>query len=78
MTHRTRHTQTTALLGSLSGSSLDRLHTLADTLVDSLWGDLYTPHGPVPKDDLWRSCHANMGNTLRALNGAGPPSAVLL
>src|SRR5215469_984275 len=78
MTHRTRHTQATALLGSLSGSSLDRLHTLADTLVDSLWGDVYAPQGPVPKDDLWRSCHGNMGNHLKALNGAGPPSAVLL
>jgi len=78
MTHRTRHTQATALLGSLSGSSLDRLHTLADTLVDSLWGDVYAPQGPVPKDDLWRSCHGNMGNHLKALNGAGPPAAVLL
>lgn len=78
MTHRTRHTQATALLGSLSGSSLDRLHTLADTLVDRLWGNVYAPQGPVPKDDLWRSCHDNMGNALKALNGAGPPSAVLL
>ena len=78
MTHRTRHTQTTALLGSLSGSSLDRLHTLADTLVDSLWGEVYAPQGPVPKDDLWRSCHDNIGNALKALNGVGPPAAVLL
>ena len=78
MTHRTPHKQATALLGSLSGSSLDRLHTLADTLVDRLWDDVYPPQGPVPKDDLWRSCHDNIGNVLRALNGAGPPSAVLL
>lgn len=65
MIHRTRHTQATALLGSLSGSSLDRLHTLADTLVDRLWGDVYPPQGPVLKDDLWRSCHDNMGSASR-------------
>jgi hypothetical protein len=78
MTHRTPHTQATALLGALSGSSLDRLDTLADTLVDRLWGDVYAPRGPVPKDDLWRSCSDNVGSTLKALNGTGPPSAVLL
>src|SRR5258705_13153957 len=78
MTHRTRHTQATALLESLSGSSLGRLNTLADTLVDRLWGDVYRPQGPVPKDDLWRSCHCNIGSALKGLNGVGPPSAVLL
>ena len=78
MTHRTPHKQATALLGSLSGSSLDRLHTIADTLVDRLWDDVYPPQGPVPKDDLWRSCNDNIRSVLRALNGVGPPSAVLL
>jgi hypothetical protein len=68
MTHRTRHTQTTTLLESFSGSSLGRLHTLADTLVDRLWEDVYPPQGPVPKDDLWSSCHDNIGNALKALN----------
>jgi hypothetical protein len=78
MTHRTPHTQAAALLRSLSGSSLDRLHTLADTLVDRLWGDVYGPQGPVPKDDLWRSCSDNVGSVLKALNGVGPPAGVLL
>lgn len=78
MTQPTRHTQGTALLGSLSGSALNRLHALSDALVDRLWGDVYAPHGPVPKDDLWRSCNDNIGSVLRALNGAGPPSDVLL
>jgi hypothetical protein len=78
MADRTRRGQSTELLQSLSGSSLSRLRSLADTLVDRVWGDVYMPRGPVPKDDLWRSCNDNLASMLQTINGAGPSCAVLL
>lgn len=43
------------LLADLARSSLTRIPSLADELVDQVWGEVYSPKGPVPKDDLWRS-----------------------
>src|SRR5262245_59483724 len=78
MTDQTRRGQSTALLRSLSDSALARRRSLADTLVDSVWGDVYVPQGLVPKDDLWRSCNDNLSSMLKTLTGTGAPRAVLL
>lgn len=60
--------QTSALVHALSRSSLIRVSSLADAVVDRVWPDVYAPLGPVAKDDLWRSCHDNLGNVLGFLN----------
>lgn len=66
------------VIAALARASLGALPHMADQLVDQLWGDVYGPSGPVPKDDLWRSCHDNMGSMLTALSGAGPTPDTLL
>ncbi|TNC29488.1 PucR family transcriptional regulator [Amycolatopsis alkalitolerans] len=65
-------------LAELAGRSLHALPDLADQLVNEMWDDVYDPTGPVPKDDLWRSCHDNLGNMLQSLRGTVPSSAELL
>ncbi|NKQ53183.1 PucR family transcriptional regulator [Amycolatopsis sp. K13G38] len=65
-------------LHQLAGRSLDALPSLADHLVEQMWDDVYDPSGPVPKDDLWRSCHDNLGNMLEALRGRVPTPHTLL
>ncbi|MFE0022563.1 PucR family transcriptional regulator [Amycolatopsis sp. NPDC059021] len=72
------HEPSATLLRSLSRSSLGRAPSLADTLVDLVWEDVYAPRGPVRKDDLWRSCDANISSMLRAVGGSGPAASVLL
>lgn len=66
------------LLTELADRSLRQLPRLADQLVDRVWGEPYTRHGPVPKDDLWHSCHDNLGGMLMALRGNGPSPEDLL
>ncbi len=65
-------------LAELVGQSLASVPALADQLVEQLWDDVYDPAGPVPKADLWRSCHDNIGGILTAIRGAGPSPADLL
>lgn len=65
-------------LEALARSSLSGVPRLADDLVDRLWGEVYEPEGPVPKDDLWRSCNDNIGSILTALCELGPAPAELL
>jgi hypothetical protein len=74
----TTETHPDAWLADLAAQSLRVLPGLADDLVDRMWDATYDPAGPVPKDDLWRSCHDNLGNMLSALRGAGPTPATLL
>ncbi|WP_165777662.1 PucR family transcriptional regulator [Amycolatopsis antarctica] len=66
------------LLAELARTSLTRLPVLADNLVDQVWGEVYTRDGPVPKDDLWRSCRDNLDGMLTALDGSGPSLPDLL
>lgn len=73
-----RRARNAALLRSLTDSSLSRLRTLADHLVDRVWEDIYVPRGPVPKDDLWQSCNNNLASMLKTLRGDGPSPAALL
>ncbi|GAA3360184.1 hypothetical protein [Saccharopolyspora gregorii] len=40
------------MLAGLARASLARVPDLADALVDQTWGSVYTPDGPVAKDDL--------------------------
>jgi hypothetical protein len=60
------------LIAKLAQDSLTRLPALSDQLVDSLWDDVYQTDGPVPKDDLRRSCRDNIGNMLRVISDGGP------
>ncbi|WP_186382814.1 PucR family transcriptional regulator [Amycolatopsis rhizosphaerae] len=77
MSEQARQAPDATLLRSLTGSSLSRLPKLAERLVDQVWEDIYVPRGPVPKDDLWRSCHDNLASMLKTLRGAPSASALL-
>ncbi|QGK69092.1 PucR family transcriptional regulator [Allosaccharopolyspora coralli] len=65
------------MLASLARTSLTRLPSLADELVDQVWGEPYDRDGPVTKDDLWRSCRDNISSILTTLHGAGPTASDL-
>lgn len=66
------------MLAGLAHTSLTRLPGLADALVEQTWGAVYTPDGPVGKDDLWRSCRDNIHSILTTLAGSGPSQQDLL
>ncbi|MCA1227204.1 CdaR family transcriptional regulator [Saccharopolyspora sp. 6M] len=66
------------MLAGLARASLARVPELADALVDQTWGSVYTPDGPVAKDDLWRSCRDNIHGMLTTLSGTGPSRPDLL
>ncbi len=65
------------MLASLARTSLTRLPSLADELVDQVWGAPYGRGGPVTKDDLWRSCRDNISSILTTLHGDGPTASDL-
>lgn len=65
-------------LAELAGQSLAVAPALADELVEQLWDGVYDPAGPVPKDDLWRSCRDNIRGVLTVIGGGGPAPAETL
>ena len=65
-------------LAALASTSLPRAPHLADDLVEQVWGDVYTLDGPVPKDDLRRSCQDNIEGILTTLAGTGPTPEQLM
>ncbi|WP_243794550.1 hypothetical protein [Saccharopolyspora gloriosae] len=66
------------MLAGSAHTALTGLPGLADALVEQTWGEVYTPDGPVAKDDLWLSCRDNIHSILTTLAGSGPSQQDLL
>lgn len=60
-----------AKVRTLAAASLTRLPALTDQVVDAVWSSVYRLDGPVPKDDLRRSCQDNLAAMLGVLAGRG-------